>query len=381
MATPRPDPNPATSSPGRPAAEPAWLRRAALYGALAVVGLAVGSWALARLYELLLLLVAALFIAFALEPLVDRLERRHWRRGVATGAVFALCLCVLLGFVAVVGFLLADQLRHLGDAIPTQLHHGQRWLRRHDVSLDVSRLGERIRTDLASGAWAAGLGALSVLAKLATIMFFAFYLVVDGPRLRRALCSLLPPTRQAQLLGVWETAIEKTGAYLLSRSVLAVISSIVHAVAFTLCGVPYGAVMGVWQGVMSQALPIVGTYIGAALPLLVTLNVSLPRALVVLGVIVVYQQLENYLLVPRIQGRAMDLHPAVALGSVLVGGALLGFTGVLLAMPMAATIQGFVSAYVHRYELVEHDLVAGGLESGERDDPEGHGPAPGSPGA
>lgn len=362
--------------PSSPSTEPQWLRRAALYAVGVIAAVAVGYWAWQRLFTLAVLVVAALFVALALEPAVDRLERRRWRRGLATAAVFLVGVVVLVGFVALVGWLLADQLRHLGDTIPRELDHAQDWLADHGITLQLSQLGERAGNQLASGAWSAGISVLGLLAKLATIGFFAFYLVVDGPRLRRSVCSLLPPARQTQLLGIWETAAEKTGAYLLSRSVLAIVSAAFHAVAFTLCGVPYGAVLGVWQGVMSQAIPMVGTYIGAALPLVLALTTGAPRTAVVLAVIVAYQQLENYLLVPRIQGRAMDLHPAIALGSVLVGGALLGFTGVLLAMPAAATIQGFASAYVHRYDLIEHDLVAGGPSGPERDEPEGHASAP-----
>jgi predicted PurR-regulated permease PerM len=77
----------------------------------------------------------------------------------------------------------------------------------------------------------------------------------------------------------------------------------------------------------------------------------------VLGFIVVYQQIENYLISPRITGRTMSLHPAVAFGSAIVGGTLMGAVGAVMALPVAATVQAFVSTYLHRHELVESELL------------------------
>lgn len=363
------------------------MRRAAGYVLAIVLLLALARWAVAQLFDIGVLLLAALFLSFALDPIVVWLERRHgWRRSIATGVVFLLMTLTTLAFLAMMAALLADQVRHLSARMPGRLGHIQHWLAAHGLHVDLRHLDDRLGRQVTSGAWQASLTALSSLTRVATVLFFAFYFVVDGPRLRRSICSALPPDRQVQLLAVWEKAVEKTGAYLLSRGVLAAISSVVHALAFTALGVPYGAILGLWQGIVSQALPTVGTYVGASLPVLLAVTHSVPLTLSVLAVIIVYQQIENYLLVPRIQGRAMDLHPAIALGSVLVGGQLLGLTGVLLAMPVTATVQAFWSVYGRRYELVEHELVRPGVSlvpaPTERDDAGGtndHPPPLGAP--
>jgi predicted PurR-regulated permease PerM len=112
------------------------------------------------------------------------------------------------------------------------------------------------------------------------------------------------------------------------------------------------------MGVLSQFVPVVGTYLGGALPFIVGLLESPGRGVAVLVFVIVYQQIENYLLAPRITARTMALHPAVSFGSVLAGGTLLGAPGALMALPIAATIQAFVSTYLHRYELVESLLTA-----------------------
>jgi predicted PurR-regulated permease PerM len=108
---------------------------------------------------------------------------------------------------------------------------------------------------------------------------------------------------------------------------------------------------------MSQFIPTIGTYIAGALPVLIALIDEPVDALWVLLVIVVYQQVENYLLAPPIQAETMDIHPAVAFGGVIAGASILGPIGALLALPAAATLQAFVSTYVQRHEVVESHLT------------------------
>jgi predicted PurR-regulated permease PerM len=99
-------------------------------------------------------------------------------------------------------------------------------------------------------------------------------------------------------------------------------------------------------------VPSVGTYLAGALPVLIALLNRPVDALWVLAFIVVYQQVENMALSPRITSRTMALHPAVAFGAVLAGGAIMGPIGALLALPAAASVQALVSSYLHRYEVV-----------------------------
>ncbi|HSR15676.1 MAG TPA: AI-2E family transporter, partial [Gemmatimonadales bacterium] len=100
-----------------------------------------------------------------------------------------------------------------------------------------------------------------------------------------------------------------------------------------------------------------GTYIGGVLPLIIALLESPAKAIAVLVYIVVYQQIENYLLAPRITARTMALHPAVSFASAIAGGTLLGVPGALMALPIAATVQAFVSTYLRRHEVVADPLT------------------------
>jgi predicted PurR-regulated permease PerM len=115
--------------------------------------------------------------------------------------------------------------------------------------------------------------------------------------------------------------------------------------------------LALWMGLVSQFIPVVGTYIGAAVPLLVVLLSDPWSALIFLIYVVVYQQIENYLLSPRITARTMQLHPAVAFFAALAGAAISGILGAFMALPAAAVIQATVSSYLTRHEVVETRLT------------------------
>jgi predicted PurR-regulated permease PerM len=163
---------------------------------------------------------------------------------------------------------------------------------------------------------------------------------------------MLPPDRQRNVLRAWEIAIDKTGGYLYSRAVLALASLIFHWIAFAVVGVPSPAALALWVAVVSQFVPVIGTYLAGLLPALIALAERPVSALWVLGLVAVYQQLENYLLAPRITAHTMQVHAAVAFGAVIAGAALLGPIGAVLALPVTATLTSLFSSYFERHEVV-----------------------------
>jgi predicted PurR-regulated permease PerM len=125
--------------------------------------------------------------------------------------------------------------------------------------------------------------------------------------------------------------------------------------------------MALWVGLVSQFIPTIGTYLAGALPVIIALVEGEPiKALVVLIVVVAYQQVENYLVAPRITRTTLEIHPAVAFGSVIAGAALFGITGALLAIPVVATVQSVITVYGRRYELVEEFGAVPGETDRER---------------
>jgi predicted PurR-regulated permease PerM len=355
-----PDDRPRRAWPGRPPRDVALL----LGGA---AGLVVAFWLLVRLRSLLVLLVISLFLAFALEPPANVLARRGWRRGLATAAVFAALGAGALAFVAALGSLLVTEVGALVGAIPGYAQQVADFLdQRLGVQVSGAALAEDLRgnpgvRDFVGGLAAGAVGLSTTLVGLVlqgfTVGLFTFYLVADGPRLRRAVCSVLPPGRQEVALRVWDLAIDSTGGYVYSRALLAGCSAAATTLFLTLVGVPYPLALGLWVGLVSQFIPTVGTYLAGAVPVLIALLDDPVNAVWVLAWIVVYQQFENMVLSPRITARTMALHPAVAFGAVIAGGAVMGPIGSLLALPAAASVQALVSIYLHRYEVIASPLT------------------------
>lgn len=147
---------------------------------------------------------------------------------------------------------------------------------------------------------------------------------------------------------------------------MALISGMAHYVLLQILEVPYAPALGMWVGLVSQFIPTIGTYLAGALPILIAFTVDPWYALWVFGFVVIYQQFENYLLQPRITAKTVDIHPAVAFGSVVAGTALMGAVGALIAIPATATLQAFLGAYVKRYEVTDDLRVHGRRPRGAR---------------
>jgi predicted PurR-regulated permease PerM len=325
-------------------------------------------WLAGRLRTLLVLLLVSLFIAFAIEPAVNFLARRGWRRGVATAVVFLVLVVIVAIALVAIGSLVVSQVGALADALPGYTEQTIGFVnRRFGTHLASTDLADQLRSNptvrnFASGLATTALGlsttVLGVLFQGFAVGLFVFYLAADGPRLRRAVCSLLPPRRQRDVLRAWDLAVDKTGGYVASRGVMAALSALAHGILFVIIGVPYPLALALWVGMVSQFVPTVGTYLAAALPVLVALLNDPIDALWVIGFVIVYQQLENLLISPRITAQTMAIHPAVAFGSVIAGAAVLGGVGALLALPATASLQAFASNYMRRYEVVDSEKPA-----------------------
>lgn len=355
----------AAVAPGaRPDARmPRWLPRAMVLALALVACYRLVTWAFDQLTGLLLNILIAFFLALAVEPAVDRMAARGMRRGAATGLVFLGILIGVAGFFTLLGSMLADQIMTMVEDFPKYLDQLVSWSN-ETFHTELSRV--EIQDSLLHSDWLqnyvrnsadnvldVSTQVLGGLFRVLTVTLFAFYFAADGPRLRRALCSVLPPTRQAEVLRAWEIAVAKTGGYIYSRGLMALISGIAHYVLLEWLGVPYAPALAVWVGLISQFIPTIGTYMAGALPMLIAFTVEPWYVLWVLVFVVVYQQFENYLLQPRITARTVDIHPAVSFGSVIAGTALLGAVGALIAIPATATLQAFLGAYIKRYDVTD----------------------------
>jgi predicted PurR-regulated permease PerM len=321
-----------------------------------------------RLSNLLILLLVAVFLTLAIEPGVNWLARRGWRRGTATLSILLGVFTIFMAFLVAIGTLVGGQIADLLAESETYITDSVDWINstfgtQIDPQAVVDEFNDpdgRVQEFVQSQgdeAVRVSLTAVGIIFQGLSVLLFTYYLVADGPKLRRAVCSRMRPSRQEQVLNAWNVAITKTGGYLYSRALLALLSAISHWVLFQAIGTPAPVALGLWVGLMSQFLPVVGTYLAGILPILVTLLDSPVDAVIVLIFIVLYQQIENYLFAPRITARTMELHPAVAFGAALGGAALLGPVGAILALPGAAMVQALVGGWGQRYDVVDNHLT------------------------
>ncbi|MFE0132211.1 AI-2E family transporter [Streptomyces sp. NPDC059037] len=354
---------------GRGASMPRWLPRAMVLALALFACFQLGSWAFHQLTGLLINVLIAFFLALAVEPAVSWMAARGLRRGFATFLVFLGVLVASAGFITLMGSMLAGQIVDMVEDFPDYLDKVISWINQ-TFHTDLSRVEiqdslvhsdwlQKYVQNSASGVLDVSAQVLGGLFQLLTVMLFSFYFAADGPRLRRALCSVLPPAKQAEVLRAWEIAVDKTGGYLYSRGLMALISGVAHYILLQSLGVPYAPVLAVWVGLVSQFIPTIGTYLAGALPMLIAFTVDPWYALWVLVFVVVYQQFENYVLQPKLTAKSVDIHPAVAFGSVIAGTALLGAVGALISIPAVATLQAFLGAYVKRYDVTDDPRVHG----------------------
>lgn len=362
--------------PPRTAATPEpWLTPGRL---LALVAVLVGTYAalivVRALRNLLVMLLLSLFLSFAMEPAVQYLAQRGWRRGAATGAVFAVALLGSVAVVAAMAPLFISQVNGLVASAPQTVDELLSGLSRlpfieleagEDLRREVrdfaNEFGDELRSlalGAASNVVSIGATAVGLILQLLAVALVTFYLVADGPKVRRALARPLPPDRQREMLAIWELAVAKTGGYIYSRVLLAVVAGLAHGLFLVVIGVPYPAPLGIWVGITSAFVPVIGAYLGGVLVLIVAALHDPIGAVWVVAFVVLYQQVENYLIAPRLQARTMDVHPALAFVSVLIGGTLLGAVGALLALPATAIIQALLSTYVRRHELIAELIAA-----------------------
>lgn len=324
----------------------------------------IGSTLLLSLNGFLMILLLAWLFSIAMEPAVSWFEDRGFRRGLGAGTVLLALLTFLITFFATFGGLMFSQLSEAVSALPDVVISVTEWLNQtfdlainsdqvvSYLNLDSASLAP-IATSLAGGFFALVTGLVTFLVDFFTILVFAFYLSAEAPKVRRGIASWLSPDKQSIFISVWDIAVKKAGGFVVSRVVLASISAVAHAAFYYIIGIPYWLPMGIFAGVTAQFIPTIGTYLGVTVPALFSFG---PDPLDVVWIILfatVFQQIENYILSPRVSRATMDLHPAVALASVFIGVAIFGPIGALIGIPIVAAVIAVLATYGQRHELID----------------------------
>jgi len=211
-----------------------------------------------------------------------------------------------------------------------------------------------------------------------TIVTFTCYFA-GGQNLLHAYLSRLPPERQQRAGWAWDNAVIQTGGYFYSRLLLLVANATLFFVVMVAVGVPWALSLplSIFEAFAAEFIPVIGTYLGAAVPAIITLGLrGFVPAVILIVWVVIYQQIENYFLSPKISAKTMELNGGVAFGAALAGGAIGGPMGAFMALPVAAMITSLVKHYARPYPVVYHSAYDDAPAS---DDPPTHDDASRSP--
>jgi predicted PurR-regulated permease PerM len=308
-------------------------------------------------------ILAALGIAYLLHPLVDRIAGRGLSRGIAAGILLVTFLALIITAIFVLAPRVADQLTQFIHDLPTMYDNLSAWAREHlnielptdwkayltSESAQVSATGPL--REIASEALGGAFHVLGTLAESLLVPVFAFYFLVDWPHLVRRIDHMVPPRRRREVREIAHDIDAVVAGWVRGQAIVTTILAILYATGFTLVGMPLSLPIGLLVGTLT-VIPVVGAIVGSSVALLVTLaNGGAPETLaMVAGVILCLHLLEAAVLTPKIVGHRVGLSETGALFAVVAGGKLLGFVGVLLAVPIAATVAVVVRYAVRFYE-------------------------------
>ncbi|MBF6059279.1 AI-2E family transporter [Nocardia terpenica] len=308
-----------------------------------VVTIAAVRVALAA-HAVLLLIAAALFLAIGLEPAVSWLVRHRVRRGLAVTLILTLVVAALAGFVTAATVPLVAQGHALISHAPDQLQHIEN---RYPVVRHVAdkvHLEQKLRqglstngSQLTNGVFGVGKMVFGALTGTVIVAVLTAYFSAAFPRLRAAGYRLFPQARRPRAILIGDAIFAKVGGYVLGNLLISLITGVLTFGWLAGFGVPYPLVLAVLVAVL-DLVPLVGSTIAGVVTAAVALSVSLIVCLATVGFFIALRLFEDYVLAPRIMGRTVQVPGVVTVTAVLLGGALLGIVGAMVAIPVAAAI-------------------------------------------
>ena len=315
---------------------------------LVVVGLLLVLYGAYRVRRILLLVVVAAFLAVGLDPAVRRLQRWKFKRGQAVATIFFAALLFIAGFLTAVVPPLVEQVSEFATNLPTYVTNlaeenprVNRWIQENDVP---SRLRDATKNapNVIAGSFGTVLGlAGSVAAALfsaLTVLVLTVYFLVSLGRIREGSLKLVPRSRRQRFKELLDPILEKIGGYIAGQATVALIGGSLAFVFLAMTGVPFPVALALWVAI-AALIPLVGATLGAIPAVIVAFFDSTGLGIATLAYFIIYQQIENYVIAPRVMTKAVDVSPAATLLAALIGGGLLGFAGALLAIPAAASIK------------------------------------------
>jgi predicted PurR-regulated permease PerM len=299
---------------------------------------------------ILLLVLVALFLAAGLSPAVEWLRRRGLPHVLAVAMVTAVVVGIAATTVLAALPPLVRQGNDLRERLPQYAEQAVRdnpTLRGIDARFNLIERAEEMADDAGSEVLGEQqprmvLGIAMTVARgvaaVVVVLVLTLYFLANIRGIKRVAYQLVPRSRRARVTLLTDDMLDRIGYYVLGNIATSAVAGVVAGIVLWVLGVPYAAALGLFVG-LTDLLPLVGATIGAVVSSLVALTVGAGTGLAAIGFFIVYQQFENFILVPRVMRQAVDVSPAATIVAVLIGAALLGIVGALLAVPIAAAVQ------------------------------------------
>ena len=315
---------------------------------LLVAGAVAIAWALASIANVLLLIFVSILSAAVLVPVVSVMERRlRWSRRLCAFVLVLAIVIVIGAVVLVLAQAISDAVRDFSDDLPQivdRVRHSDLgdFINGGSGSLDTLRehAGDITKGvgEVSGGVADVGVSAFGAVTLVFSVTFLTLFGLIDAPHARDWIGSLLYRDKRERYLQVTDRIIQTTSRYMLGNVAISLICATVYGVTAVILGLPYPLALAVIAGLL-DLIPNLGATIAGLIIGLVALSVSLDALIVFAIVIVVYQQIENYVLQPTIIGKAARISGFTVLASVLAFGALFGLIGAIIAVPIAAGLQ------------------------------------------
>lgn len=322
-------------------------------GALGVFAAWTLIQAISSAHQVLILIVVSLFLAIGLNPTVERLQRTGMARGWAVAVVFIGVVVVFVGFGFAIVPPLTQQITEFIDHIPSytrQLQENaqireldQRFelLSKLEKTVSSADFGERAM----NGIVGVGKVVLSGIFSTLTVLILTLYFLGSLPAIKTFSYRLAPRSRRARVALLGDEILVRIGGYVAGSATVALIAGVTAYVFMLIAGIPFALPLSLIVAI-TALVPLVGATIGAAMVSIVAFFDGTVTGIVAIIFFLIYQQVENYLIHPRVMKRAVDVHPAVTVIAALIGGTLLGVVGALLAIPTAASLSLIVREVV-----------------------------------
>ncbi|HKE67685.1 MAG TPA: AI-2E family transporter [Nocardioidaceae bacterium] len=294
----------------------------------------------------LILIVVSFFIAVGLDPLVRRLTRAGMRRSIAVAIVALGLLAALAIFVVSLVPVITDQVQALIDNVPDWIQQA----RQNQTLLDLDErydIFNRIESTLTSsdlanqvfgGALGVGFFVLSALFNAFVIFILTLYFLVSLPMIRSSFLELAPASRRDRVAYLTDSVIDQTGGYVIGAMGIAACAAVSTGIFLTIVGLgAYAIALALVVGLL-DFIPLIGATIGAVIVSIIGFATGVGVGLACVIFFVIYQQIENYIVYPRIMSKSMSVPAVVTIVAALIGGSLLGVPGALLAIPVAAAV-------------------------------------------